>query len=114
MRLRASFGFERGFVMRIGGIFGLLLAAMSLAGCGAADDVPDFRYRLTVEVETSEGLRTGSSVIEVQQSLGRSAMNPAGQRISRRIRGEAVAVELPLGQTLFALLRSENDNDWVS
>ena len=99
-------------VFHVRQIIRLAILCLTLASCGTSHDVPDYRYRLTVEVETPEGLRTGSSVIEVQQSLGRSAMNPAGQRISRRVRGEAVAVDLPSGQTFFALLRSENDIDW--
>lgn len=100
--------------MRIGGLIWRLLAALSLTGCGSADDVPDYRYRLTVEVETPEGVRSGSSVIEVRQSLGRSAMDPSGKIIIRRVRGEAVMVDLPSGQTLFALLRSEYDADWAA
>ncbi|MGB3806613.1 MAG: hypothetical protein WA936_05390 [Erythrobacter sp.] len=86
-------------------------AAFTLAACD--DATPDYRYRLTVEVETPEGLRTGSSVIEVEQSMGRSSMAPASNQIYRRIRGEAVAVELPGGQTLFALLRSESNIEWA-
>lgn len=93
----------------------LALAALMLPGCALAEDAaPDYRYRLTVEVETPEGLRTGSSVIEVQQTLVRAGGSPANQAVERRVRGEAVAVDLPGGKTLFALLRSENNVDWAS
>jgi hypothetical protein len=86
-----------------------------LSGCALAEDkAPDYRYRLTVEVETPEGLRTGSSVIEVHQTLVRAGGSPANQAVSWRLRGEAVAVDLPNGKTLFALLRSDNDPDWAS
>ncbi|MGB7420134.1 MAG: hypothetical protein WA918_13230 [Erythrobacter sp.] len=86
---------------------------LALTACGD-DATPDYRYRLTVEVETPEGLRTGSSVIEVEQTLGgaASAGGLAGQQIYYRTRGEAVAVDLPGGETLFALLRSDNDVEW--
>ena len=52
------------------------LVALSLfaASCSERDLAPDYRYRLTVEVETPEGLRSGSSVIEVKQSMGRCAL----------------------------------------
>lgn len=91
------------------------LTALLLSACAFADDgAPDYRYRLTVEVETPQGLATGSSVIEVEQSMGSTAMSGFGQRISRRVRGEAVAVDLPDGRTLYALLRSENNIDWAS
>jgi len=93
----------------------LALAALMVPGCAFADDTaPDYRYRLTVEVETPEGLKAGSSVIEVQQTLVRAGSSPAHQAVERRVRGEAVAVDLPGGKTIFALLRSDNDIDWAS
>ncbi|HEY8604753.1 MAG TPA: hypothetical protein VIL62_10545, partial [Tsuneonella suprasediminis] len=87
--------------------------ALSLPACSLADDTPTYRYRLKVEVETPEGLKTGSSVIEVEQSMGRSAGTGFGEIIMRRVHGEAVAVDLPGGRTLFALLRSEDETDWA-
>ena len=93
-------------------IIAVFALVLGLAGC--ADSAPDYRYRLTVEVDTPQGLRSGSSVIEVEQSMGRTAMSGFGKRIDRRVRGEAVAVDLPGGRTLFALLRSETDTDWAA
>ncbi|PLK22388.1 hypothetical protein C0V72_15100 [Porphyrobacter sp. TH134] len=93
----------------------LALAALVLAGCAVVEDkAPDYRYRLTVEIETPDGVKSGSSVIEVRQTLVRAGSSPANQAVERRVRGEAVAVDLPGGKTLFALLRSDNDIDWVS
>lgn len=59
---------------------------------------------MTVEVETPQGLRTGSSVIEVTKREGPAFPGPEAGRLNTDIRGEAVAVDLPGGQTLFALL----------
>lgn len=93
----------------------LALAALVLAACGLSeDDTPDYRYRLTVEVDTPQGLKTGSSVIEVRQMMVRPGSNPAGRAMTFRTRGEAVAVDIAPGRTLFALLRSENDVDWAA
>jgi hypothetical protein len=97
----------------------LALAALMLPACTAAEDAPedrapDYRYRLTVEVETPEGVKTGSSVIEVRQSIGRTAMDGFGEQVFLRIRGEAVAVDLPDGRTLYALLRSGGDVEWAA
>jgi len=93
----------------------LALGALMLASCALAEDkAPDYRYRLTVEVETPEGLKTASSVIEVEQSMARAGGSPLHSQIYRRIKGEAVAVDLPGGKTLFALLRSDNDIEWAS
>ena len=39
--------------------------------------------------------------------------SPSHSAIQRRIQGEAVAVDLPGGRTLFALLRSDDDVDWA-
>jgi len=99
-------------------IFALLLAvitaALFTASCTADDAAPDYRYRLTVEVETPEGLKSGFSVIEVEQKLVGGGSDPgAGQSLSLKVRGEAVAVDLPDGRTLYALLRSENDIEWA-
>ena len=88
------------------------LLALLLAACG--DDTPTYRYRLTVEVNTPAGLRTGSSVIEVSTRRVRLGMDPGSNGLDWKTRGEAVAVDMPDGRTLFALLRSENDIDWSS
>lgn len=87
---------------------------MTLSGCGLEPDpTPDYRYRLTVEVETPDGLKTGSSVIEVQTNVaGERAITSPG-RVSFKLRGEAVAVDLGEGRTLFALLRSDRDGEWA-
>ena len=62
------------------------------------------RYRLTAEVQTPEGVRTGSSVIETTWDRGLSGAT---------VKGEAVAVDLPNGQTLFVLLRTASNPDWA-
>jgi hypothetical protein len=46
--------------------------------------------------------------------MGRAGGSPLHSQIYRRIKGEAVAVDLPGGKTLFALLRSDNDIEWAS
>lgn len=86
-----------------------------LPGCAFAEDKsPDYRYRLTVEIETPEGLKSGSSVIAVRQNIGRAGGSPAHSQIYRHANGEAVTVDLPGGKTLFALLRSDNDVEWAA
>lgn len=76
--------------------------ALVLTGCG--EQLPTYRYRLTVEVETPEGLRTGSSVIEVRTRRGSGIPGPEAGGIGSTVRGEAVAVDLGPRGTLFALL----------
>ncbi len=93
---------------------GSLFAALLLAGCDAFDDTPTYRYRMTVEVDTPQGLKTGSSVIEVDTRLEPNPASPASQRINRRARGQAVTVDLGARGVLFALLRSEDDTDYAA
>ncbi|OYX63594.1 MAG: hypothetical protein B7Y88_12505 [Sphingomonadales bacterium 32-64-17] len=82
----------------------------SLLGGG----LPDYRYRLTVEVETPEGLKTGSSVIEVKTAVaGRNSISVPGA-VSHRVRGEAVTVDLGARGVLIALLHAEDNSDWAS
>jgi hypothetical protein len=70
------------------------------------------RYRMTVEVETPAGLRTGSSVRAVSRSSPFPIAFPllGEQRGQSWVEGEAVIVDLPEGQTLYALLTSAGGN----
>jgi hypothetical protein len=94
--------------VKIRGILTMVAGAL-LAACGVIQNYPVFHYRLTVEVETPEGLRTGSSVIEVRWGAINTSWGGAGAET----RGEAVAVDLPGGQTLFALLRGDAQSNWA-
>jgi hypothetical protein len=83
---------------------GLVLVAIAVTVFATFSVVSTYRYRLAVEVATPEGLRSGSSVIEVQATRGIGLFGPEAGEISLAAHGEAVAVDLPGGQTLFALL----------
>ena len=75
--------------------------AALLSGCGNYAPA-SYRTKLTVEVQTPNGMRTGSGVLEVTASknLRLTSEEHAG---SGGLRGEAIAVELPEGP-IFALL----------
>ena len=64
-----------------------------------------YRFRVTVDVATPAGLRSGSSVYEVAARY-RADLQPGGKKREWVVRGEAVAVTLPNGRTLLALLRT--------
>lgn len=68
-----------------------------------------YRFRMTVEVDTPEGLKAGSSVYQVSAADGPRTLPEASIRW-RKVRGEAVAVDLPEGRTLFALLKTRNQS----
>jgi hypothetical protein len=63
-----------------------------------------YRYRLSVEVETPDGLRSGSSVIEVRYEMFPELLTER-DHISR-VFGEAVFVDLGQGKNLIGLLAS--------
>jgi len=94
----------------------VIAALLLLSACDAnvtGKTYPPYRYRLTAEVQTPEGLKTGTGVIEVQwNTAGRWLGTQGGAGF--RVRGEAVPVDLPRGQTLFVLLRSKSDIDWAA
>ena len=88
-----------------------IIAAFTLASCNPFRPHYTYRYRVTVEVETPQGVRSGSSVWQTTAWEGSGIPDKA---LRSREAGEAVAVDLPSG-TLFALLRgADMDVDYVS
>lgn len=74
-----------------------------LAGLGWLAYGPSiYRYEMTVEVDTPAGPRTGSAVRELKY-VPTIPLLAAG-KFSTQQRGEAAAVDLPGGQTLFVIL----------
>jgi hypothetical protein len=107
------------------GVIGLLVATGGalLAGCGLLNSNYTYRYKITVEVDTPEGLKSGFAVHETIVGKSNVDLGELSAKRGMRTRGEAVAVDLPSGQTLFALipvsrltqsaLDPEWKNDWV-
>ncbi len=100
------------------------LAGLALSGCDklkkSAEDAaillnqnkgskrwPNYRYRLTVEVDTPEGVKTGSSVIEVETAISGPNNIPNPGSLYTEARGEAVTIDLGERGLVFALLQSE-------
>jgi hypothetical protein len=90
-------------------------AALALGGCGENQSggrkVEELRYRLMVEVDTPEGLKSGSSVIAVRAVKNPDWLTPEGRGYRYSFKGEAVAVDLPGGRTLFALVSGGQGGD---
>lgn len=98
---------------RLPAFFPLLGLSLFLSGCIVTAFMPSgsWRYRMTVEVETPEGLKTGSAVREVhvqQQPAPLPEMSP----VKKTVKGEAVVVDLGERGQLYALLRSERSVDY--
>jgi hypothetical protein len=71
-----------------------------------------FRYKLTAEVMTPDGLKTGSSVIKV--SYSHNADWGGGKSADLHMTGEAVYVDLGQGKNLFVTLKSQESGREVS
>jgi hypothetical protein len=93
------------------GVLGLFAGgvALVLGGCGLIGDT-SYRFRMTVEVQTPQGLKTGSAVYEVVTSTSYS-FDGVGRGASAR--GEALVVDVP-GGPIFVLMKppegSKHDN----
>jgi hypothetical protein len=87
------------------GVLGVLAggAAALLSGCGRGERL---KYKMTVEVDTPEGVKSGYAVREVRFSAKSGTFFAEGSA-TWRVRGEAVAVDLGGGKLLFALLVSQ-------
>jgi hypothetical protein len=75
---------------------------MNLAACGK---LPNYRYKLSVVVQTPAGPRTGFAVREVDAKREPHFL-PEMASAQIDLRGEAVIVDLPNGKSLFALLNA--------
>jgi hypothetical protein len=89
-------GCARGFGGRCGG------AALGLRVVGGNS----YRFKVTVEVETTEGLKTGSSVYEVS-AVNRPKLLPEEGARQIEQKGEAVVVDLDSGP-IFVLMSGRN------
>lgn len=82
----------------------VLGGALVVGACGALFPAR-YRFRMNVAVATPQGVRTGSSVYEITAARTGEFLPDAGKR-DWSVKGEAVAVDLPDGRTLFALLKT--------
>jgi hypothetical protein len=93
------------------GILGLLFALASgalLSACKPNKPPSStYRFKMIIEVETPDGLKRGSGVLEAQ-GLRTNNLDTGGPGSRTKLEGEAVVVDIAPGKTLFALLRMAN------
>ncbi len=87
-------------------VFFLTCVMLSLSGCNYIFP-STWNYRITVEIETPEGVKTGSAVRQVKAQL-QLPLNPDIGDIVHTVYGEAVAIDLGKRGIVFALI------DWDS
>ena len=91
----------------------IVMALIAALWAGFALAFPDYthRFRLTVDVDTPGGPRSGSSVIEVERKDVRWAPAP-GQYVFA-VRGEGVFLDLGDGRNVVAILAHGDNAEWV-
>lgn len=89
----------RRFVTRIA----LSVTSVALCSCDQLMGAKSYRYRVTVEIETPQGMRSGSNVWAVR-TYENKFLN---DNLVFQVRAEAVPIALPQG-TVFALLRAQD------
>lgn len=86
-------------------LLALVAAAMTLAGCG---EQVQWNQKLTVAVETPDGLKTGSAVQRVRIYNKAGIFEPItpieARGVADELRGEAVVVDLGGGRYVFMLV----------
>jgi len=86
----------------------LVLSSLGLSGCGTYD----WHQKMTVEVETPEGVKSGSAVTSV--SWWKNEFFKDGAAYQTKYKGEAVAVDLGRERFLFALLSYYNNEEYTA
>lgn len=92
--------------LAIGSLAGAILATAT--GCGRRRE--SMRYRITLEVDTPSGLKTGSSVLENRSSTGSSRALREIDKGGGEAYGEAPVVDLGEGRLLIAVLQDPHFN----
>ncbi|MBW7910919.1 MAG: hypothetical protein H3C49_06560 [Alphaproteobacteria bacterium] len=87
-------------------ILGVTMAACAGAGGFSNEKI---RYKMTVTVETPEGIKTGSAVREAGRYTEPSILPDQGGTMYNITKGEAVVVDLGQRGVLFALLGGEDE-----
>lgn len=96
-------------MMGLRGVLGIVTAGVAAAALWQCSPNNALRYKMTVEVDTPEGVKSGFTVREMGLSTD-NIMRPT----TGSLKGEAVAVDLPGGQVLFALLTGgDGDVDYA-
>ena len=91
-----------------------LASSWLLAGCYAFSQQSSFRVRMTVEVQTAQGVKTGLSVMEMAANSRIAAGTQSTARFSAGLsHGEAVMVDLPGGPVFVLLAMPDSSSDFA-
>lgn len=83
-----------------------LLFPILIPAC--SEEMPRYRYKMTVQISTPEGTREGSGVLEKRAHQRTSFPGPEHGGVFGYLVGEAVRVDLGSGRAAYALLAGED------
>ena len=84
---------------------------LPLVGCSLFDTHAGYRFRMTVEVETPQGTRRGSSVYEIKAVKNGTKLLAEERAGATATFGEAVVIDLPNDTPLFVLMDVPSGKD---
>lgn len=84
-----------------------LVMALIISGCGGK--YPDYNYKMTIHV----GENAYSSVRGIETEEVTSIVDSSGSTVKTKVTGEAVIMDLPSGQTVYALLSRPDNADYA-
>ncbi len=92
-------------------LFASLVPVYACAGLGGTSEYPALKlhYKMTVEVETPEGIKTGAAVREISIAFRPMLLGEGGDKHIRLEKAEAVAVDMGGRGALFATLGAATD-----
>lgn len=83
----------------------LLILTLSPA---CSEEMPRYRYKMTVQISTPDGIREGSSVLEKRAQRRASFPGPEHGGVFGYVVGEAIRIDLGGGRAAYALLAEGN------
>lgn len=94
-------------------LMSIMLGVLAASACMAFPGYPSvtLRYKMTIEVETPEGIKTGSAVREIKLQ-GQPELMSGRSVVAKLVKGEAVVVDLGERGEVFAILDAGGDSLW--
>ncbi len=85
-----------------------LLVVILIPAC--SEEMPRYRYKMTVQISTPDGIREGFSVLEKRAQRRASFPGPEHGGVFGYVVGEAVRIDLGGGRAAYALLAEGDSN----
>ena len=89
-------------------VFGMGAVAYAMSELSVSGE---WRYKITIAIETPEGIKTGSAVREVSNSVSAFRVDLPDVGNPAKVRGEAVVIDLGDRGLVFGIISDRSDNE---